>query len=62
MSYHVWGQRPISDRHSINRVKRSQAIAERYRGTRRAARHWIACKWWLGTWGRRRKRPISRNM
>lgn len=39
----------ISDRHSINRVKRSLAIAERYK-TRRAARHRIACLQWLGRW------------
>lgn len=41
----------ISDKHSINRVKRAMANAERHRGTVRAARLYIACRKWLGTWG-----------
>jgi len=41
----------IAEKHSINRVKRAMAAAERYRGTVRAARLYIACRQWLGTWG-----------
>jgi hypothetical protein len=42
--------RVISSEHSINRVKRTLARAERYT-TRRAAQVRIACLKWLGRWG-----------
>lgn len=42
----------ISDEHSINRVKRTMAKAEGVHfNKRRAARLYIDCRKWLGTWG-----------
>ena len=40
----------IGSHHSIARVKRAMAHAHRMPGVR-AARLYIACRQWLGTWG-----------
>lgn len=41
----------ISEKHSINRVKRAMFYADRkHFNNQRAARLYIACRRWLGTW------------
>jgi hypothetical protein len=43
----------IHERYSINRVKRAMAFAQRaHFNGRRAAALYIACRRWLGTWGK----------